>query len=331
MKKITTSILVGLLSFAALAQKNYVTFEAKIDNRNGDKIYILGPKKYKKEISISNSGQFSDTLKVTEGIYRLNDGLENTSLYLKNGMNLTLKMDAKEFDESIVYTGKGAKENNFLAQTALAEENFDMNALLKADESEFDKLFEDKKQADLKRVNQAKLDPEFVALYAVQLEQSAAGMQRYFKSQLLASKMNNAPSPSFDYENYKGGTTKLEDLRGKYVYIDVWATWCGPCIAEIPYLKKLEEQFHGKNIEFLSISIDAKKDHAKWKKFVSDKQLVGTQLFADKDWNSDFVKAFGITGIPRFILIDPDGNVVNANADRPSFPSLAKTLEGFAK
>jgi thiol-disulfide isomerase/thioredoxin len=202
---------------------------------------------------------------------------------------------------------------------------------LKADEAEFAKMFEDKKQADLKRVNDAKLEPAFVALYATQLEQSAEGMQRYFKSQLMASKMNNAPSPSFDYENYKGGTTKLEDLRGKYVYIDVWATWCGPCIAEIPHLKKLEEQFHGKNIEFVSISIDTKKDYEKWKKFVATKELGGIQLFADNDWNSDFVQAYNITGIPRFILIDPDGNVVNSNADRPSFPTLAKTLDGLVK
>ena len=47
--------------------------------------------------------------------------------------------------------------------------------------------------------------------------------------------------------------TKLEDLRGKYVYIDVWATWCGPCRGEIPYLQKVEEKYKGKNIEFVSI------------------------------------------------------------------------------
>jgi thiol-disulfide isomerase/thioredoxin len=331
MNKITTCILTGLVSFAAFAQKDYVTFEAKIDNRNGDKIYILGPNKYKKEIALGKTGRFSDTLNIKEGIFRLNDGVENTSLYLKNGMDLKLKMDAKQFDESIVYAGKGEKENNFLAQTALAEENFDLGAFLTADEAVFDKMFEDKKQADLKLVKDAKLDAAFVTLYTKQLEQSAVGMQRYYKSELKARKMNNTPSPSFDYENHKGGATKLEDLRGKYVYIDVWATWCGPCIAEIPHLKKLEEQFHGKNIEFVSISIDTKKDYEKWKKFVVTKELGGIQLFADNDWNSDFVKAYNITGIPRFILIDPDGKVVNANADRPSFPTLAKTLEVLVK
>src|SRR5690625_7878965 len=63
-------------------------------------------------------------------------------------------------------------------------------------------------------------------------------------------------SPEFDYENYNGGKTSLESLRGKYVYIDVWATWCGPCLREIPYLKEVEKDYRNKNIEFVAISID---------------------------------------------------------------------------
>lgn len=73
------------------------------------------------------------------------------------------------------------------------------------------------------------------------------------------------PSPKFvDYENCAGGTSSLDDFRGKYVYIDVWATWCGPCRGEIPHLQKVEHKYHGKNIEFVSISVDQDKD--KWKK-----------------------------------------------------------------
>ncbi|WP_300567336.1 TlpA disulfide reductase family protein [Flavobacterium sp.] len=129
-------------------------------------------------------------------------------------------------------------------------------------------------------------------------------------------------SPKFDYENYKGGKTSLESLKGKYVYIDVWATWCGPCRKEIPSLQKVEEQYEGKNIEFVSLSIDAKKDYEKWKKFVDEKKLGGIQLFADNDWNSQFAKDYAIEGIPRFILIDPNGNIVSADAPRPSDPKL---------
>ena len=327
MKRIITGMLVGMLSVSAFAQKNYMTFEAKIDNKNGDKLYILGPNKYKKGFVLNKSGVFKDTLKVSEGMYRLSDGVENSSLFLKNGMDLKLKMNAKEFDETITYSGKGAKENNFLAQTALIEENYKYDALFKADEEAFDKLAGAKKQADLKRLKDAKLEVAFANLYTKEIDESIAGLKQYYREELEIKKLANAPSPTFNYENHKGGTTKLEDLRGKYVYIDVWATWCGPCIGEIPHLKRVEEKFHGKNIEFVSISIDTKKDYEKWKKFVVTKELGGIQLFADNDWNSDFVKAFSINGIPRFILIDPKGNIVNANADRPSSPALIPLLE----
>lgn len=134
-------------------------------------------------------------------------------------------------------------------------------------------------------------------------------------------------SPKFDYENFKGGKTSLESLKGKYVYIDVWATWCGPCRREIPSLQKVEEQYHGKNIEFVSLSIDTKKDYEKWKKFVEEKKLGGIQLVADNDWNSKFVTEYAIEGIPRFILVDPNGNIVSADAPRPSDPKLVAKFE----
>ncbi|MEM9524979.1 MAG: TlpA disulfide reductase family protein [Bacteroidota bacterium] len=130
--------------------------------------------------------------------------------------------------------------------------------------------------------------------------------------------MPGNPSPSFDYENYVGGNTKLEDLRGKYVYVDVWATWCGPCIREIPSLKEKEEQYHNANVEFVSLSIDDPEDEEKWRGMIKDRDLGGTQLIADNAWESQFPKDYQINGIPRFILIDPKGHIVSADAPRPS-------------
>lgn len=151
--------------------------------------------------------------------------------------------------------------------------------------------------------------------------------ESYHKLNALAA---GNPSPLFtNYENNAGGTNSLIDLKGTYVYIDVWATWCGPCIAEIPSLKKVEAAFHGKNIQFLSISIDVAKDHDKWKKMIVDKELVGMQLMADNNWKSQFVEDFMIKGIPRFILLDPKGNIISANAPRPSDKKLIETLDGL--
>lgn len=147
--------------------------------------------------------------------------------------------------------------------------------------------------------------------------------QKYNQAKSLAK---GAVSPSFEYENYEGGTTSLEDLKGKYVYIDVWATWCGPCLAEIPHLKEVEELFYDKNIEFVSISVDAPKQYEAWKTMVKEKNLGGVQLFADHSWESSFVKQYLIEGIPRFILIDPAGNIVSADAPRPSSEELKELL-----
>ena len=136
-------------------------------------------------------------------------------------------------------------------------------------------------------------------------------------------------SPKFEYENFKGGTTSLNELKGKYVYVDVWATWCGPCKREIPHLKKIEKEYEEKEIAFVSVSIDVKKDYEKWKKMISEKELGGIQLFADNDWSSKFITDYGIKGIPRFILIDKEGNIVNSDAPRPSNSDLRSLFDSL--
>jgi thiol-disulfide isomerase/thioredoxin len=254
-------------------------------------------------------------------------------LYLKGGDDLKLTMDAKEFDETIVYSGKGAKESNFLAQKALSDEKFEMEleGLLEKDEATFKAALDAKAKEDLAKLEGAGLDEKLVSVLKPRIAQDGMMLTQFYNQKAAAKKVEGTLAPSFDYENHKGGKTKLEDLRGKYVYIDVWATWCGPCRAEIPHLKKVEEKYHGKNIEFVSISVDVDKDHEKWQKFVTDKQLGGIQLFADKNWTSDFIKAFNINSIPRFLLIDPNGKVVKADAPRPSSPTLVELLDGLVK
>ena len=135
------------------------------------------------------------------------------------------------------------------------------------------------------------------------------------------------PSPKFNYVNNAGGKVSMDDLKGKFVYIDIWATWCGPCIREIPYLKEVEAAYKERNIQFVSVSIDTKKNFDKWKKMIVDKDLGGLQLYADGDWESSIITDYAIEGIPRFILIDPDGNIVSADAPRPSDSNLTEMLD----
>lgn len=328
MKKIFIVTLVLIISNAIVGQtKKYVSFEANIANKNGDVISIITGNKLAKKITANKTGIFKDTLNVKEGMYMLFDGVEYTSLYLKNGFDLKLTMDAKKFDESIVYSGIGAGENNFLAQKTISESQENETKLLFANEVDFKKLTEGKRDSDFKKLEESKLDENFIKLEKVNIEADLKYFTTYYNQKRANNKLNNIKSPVFDYVNFAGTKTKLEDFAGKYVYIDVWATWCGPCRAEIPFLKKTEARYEGKNIEFVSISIDVKKDFKKWKKFVGDKKLGGTQVFAYNNWNSDFIKQYNITSIPRFILIDPKGNVVSADAARPSDPALSGVLD----
>jgi thiol-disulfide isomerase/thioredoxin len=332
MKKI---VLLGFFlgySILSVAQSNnFVIFKAEIANKNTDFISIRDNKKVYKKIQVNKDGFFKDTLNVKDGLYQMYDGVEVTSLYLKNGYDLSLKMDAKKFDESIVYTGVGANENNYLAQATIEDSKLDYDKIFALKEADFNAKVDEISNANLAKLESSNLDPAFIELQKKNIEGNKMGMKQYFGEAQKKQLLNNTMSAPFDYLNFKGGNTKLSDFKGKYVYIDIWATWCGPCRAEIPFLKKTEEKYEGKNIAFVSISVDVQKDFEKWKKFVAEKQLGGVQLFADKDWNSDFMKSYSINSIPRFILIDPTGKIVNADAARPSSPKLSEQLDALLK
>lgn len=139
------------------------------------------------------------------------------------------------------------------------------------------------------------------------------------------------PCPGFCLKDIDGKEVRLADLTGKYVYIDLWATWCGPCKGEMPALAELEEKFAGQDITFVSISIDRNKDIELWKKTVADMKLGGIQLHLGEQW--DWVKHFMPTSlsVPRFILLDREGKIVDANMTRPSDKVTKQRFEKLLK
>jgi thiol-disulfide isomerase/thioredoxin len=122
-------------------------------------------------------------------------------------------------------------------------------------------------------------------------------------------------APMFSFNSIDGKTVSLSDLKGKFVYMDIWATWCGPCRQQIPAMKEIEERYRGKNIEFLSVSVDKDADKAKWEKMVNEQGMKGIQLFAGK--GTSFHQDYQISTIPRFLLIGTDGEIISKNAPRP--------------
>ena len=135
---------------------------------------------------------------------------------------------------------------------------------------------------------------------------------------------------NFSFDDIDGKRVSFSDFKGKYVYIDFWATWCAPCLKEIPFLKEIEEQYKNEDIVFVSISIDNEKDKAKWAKMVKEKQLGGVQLFAGIN-AGDVTNPYKISGIPHFMLFDKEGKIVENSAPRPSSPELKVLLDSLFK
>lgn len=132
-------------------------------------------------------------------------------------------------------------------------------------------------------------------------------------------------SPDFSAVDIDGKAYSLKDFKGKYVYIDIWATWCRPCQEELPHMRELAAKFEGRNIVFLGLSIDRNK--AKWEEKVKGGELCGTQLYLGL--GSGFQTDYMIKGIPRFILLDKEGVIINDNMSRPSSDDTARVLDGL--
>lgn len=145
------------------------------------------------------------------------------------------------------------------------------------------------------------------------------------KQTALKGALPGSPAIDCEWTDPQGNTSRLSDLFGTVIYMDVWATWCGPCCAEIPYIEKLVERFKNDGrIRFVSVSVDSNKE-AWLKKLETDKPAWKQFL------REDFCTLYGISGIPRFILIGRDGKIIDPNAPRPSSDGIISYLEEHMK
>ncbi|HSZ26103.1 MAG TPA: TlpA disulfide reductase family protein [Cytophagaceae bacterium] len=141
----------------------------------------------------------------------------------------------------------------------------------------------------------------------------------------FAQLVEKQPAPNFTLSDINGTKISLSDFKGKIIYLDFWATWCGPCQAEIPYSRNLQETFkENPNIVFINISFD--QDTKKWQKVVRAKKMMGTQLISINGKESDVITSYNVKTIPRFIIIDKNGLILDADAKRPSEKGLTEYL-----
>jgi thiol-disulfide isomerase/thioredoxin len=318
--------------------KDYATLSGKLTHKNSDSVTIRGTS-YSKTIPVNEDGTFKDTLKIETGLYSLFDGVEYASLFLKNGFELHLELDTKRFDQSLEFSGKGAEHSNFLAEKIRLNEGlFDLDQLISLDsvalESELTGI---KNQLVNFYETNNNVDSSIINAGPKSIDRTINSYKRYISNinEVKRQLPKGMDSPVFEaYENFNGEKTSLSDLKGKFVYVDIWATWCGPCKVEIPHLKSLEKKYDDRNIAFVSISVDSpkrsgswEKAREKWKTMVTEEAMGGVQLFAPEGPKSQFVEDYINIGIPRFILIDPEGKIVSAVAPRPSSDELINLFE----
>jgi len=119
----------------------------------------------------------------------------------------------------------------------------------------------------------------------------------------------------------------LDKYKGKVIYLDFWASWCGPCRNEMPHSQELKKELEGKNVVFVYISVD--QNAAKWKNMIDQLHISGDNYRANVTVRNNLVKEFNLQYIPRYVLINKTGEVVNQNARRPSDPLVKKDIEAL--
>jgi peroxiredoxin len=147
-----------------------------------------------------------------------------------------------------------------------------------------------------------------------------------FLSHTMGLSNRKIAAPDFTLMDIDGNKVSLHDFKGKVVYLDIWASWCPPCLAQMAPAKKLKEQFHdNKDIVFLYVSID--KDEQRWKDMVKKKDIKGIHLLSKGGEEEGIVQKYDVPAIPKFVLIDKQGNIADGDAKWPSDSELKDDIE----
>lgn len=165
--------------------------------------------------------------------------------------------------------------------------------------------------ADIANVEPKKLESLFLGL-SPKIQQSNDGKGLLSTLQGLKRVAIGQTAPDFSQADTAGKAVQLSSFRGKYVLVDFWASWCGPCRKENPTLIRLYQSYKGSNFEILGVSLDAQSGKNDWIEAIHTDQLIWPQV-SDLKAENEAAKLYGVTAIPQNFLIDPNGRIIAKN------------------
>lgn len=332
------AFILGTHSWSFENDSSAVVLEIKVFNRNQlDSIVLYDKEKGWSILScfrFNSSNSIVDTILISEAkrysLFSFKGGNQNElgQIMLSPGAKVSFEIEETKKFHYPKYSGYDADFNNLLSfikhqenlLTDTIRSLIKQNKLVEIIGTKRASIEDEAKKRNVASNLMNKLLAEFDSFSEILLIKN----EKYSYKKSLIGKVGN----QFVIKDSASQNVQLNSFENKILYIDVWATWCKPCIAEAPMLEKLVEHFGENNeIEILSISID--KDFDRWLKYLRKNHLKGYQFHTSN--NSDFVKFYDVGALPRYILIDKSGLVIDADAIRPSNAELTHYIESIMK
>ncbi|MCB9224549.1 MAG: AhpC/TSA family protein [Crocinitomicaceae bacterium] len=337
MKK--TFLLAFLILNAVVWSQEKIEVSGTIFNPKGDWVYLQNWK-FSDNTWITvvhdscklDNGEFILTTTVDSMTnFQLFDGNEFARLYIDKGEKVRLEINTQYFDEMLMFSGTGSERNNYMAKIFLLMEANDLERefyyqLYKnsenSDTTQYFKMIEFVDSSFRSLMDFSALQfPELKTVFLELSEDSKSSTEmdkgrvykqiafNQMKKEEIGKRMEDAKGI-----NLEGKEVKISDYFGKITVVDFWATWCGPCKAEFPALHELEKKYKDQ-VTFLGIASFCKQED--WEKMAKEEGFEHS-IFITKEDLKEITTKYSIQTIPRYMILDENGNIIDLDAKRPS-------------